>query len=457
MTSGNILKDSNGASVNTADLYEKTGLVIIINAEQSKKFYSFKELGINKQYSYRQPFDWEKEKNGELREEYKKKFIEETPSTKENIYLVESKSYQYILKKEDKSSIAQLILTQIEKQYSTPIFKKEKNKKTILFNLKSPIKNFIGRTLVLEKLHKLLTPENAAAITPNLSNLSIKNSVPQVGDLVQNYPSEQLVISGLGGIGKTQLALRYAELYTAHYDNNVLWINAETKQNLFQSFFKLAKKLEFYTKNDYNKEKDLEEITEEVYNYFSDRKSLFILDNVENYRLIEPYLPKSILGNKPTVLITSRYSNWENVAQVLTLNVFTDQEAEAFFKQELNIKGITKDREIKELNKLLQGLPLALQQALAYIKLRKNMDPTFSIGDYIELYKEKSENLLSFSFYNYNNDPYINTVFTVWLVTLDKIKAEPIGKEAIILLNIMAYLDPENISSKIFSYLKCNV
>ena len=131
-----------------------------------------------------------------------------------------------------------------------------------------------------------------------------------------------------------------------------------------------------------NQKKSLEEIVDEIYEYFSDRKSFFIFDNVENYRAIETYLPKSMLGNKPTLLITSRYSNWENVASTLSLGIFTEQETEELIQKSLDLAEDTPHERIKELNQLLQGLPLALQQALAYIKLKKNTDVNFSLKLY---------------------------------------------------------------------------
>src|SRR6266702_4903263 len=52
-------------------------------------------------------------------------------------------------------------------------------------------------------------------------------------------PSQTQAISGLGGIGKTQLALEYA--YRARGDYQaVLWTQAETRENLTSSYLTLA-------------------------------------------------------------------------------------------------------------------------------------------------------------------------------------------------------------------------
>ncbi len=136
----------------------------------------------------------------------------------------------------------------------------------------------------------------------------------------------------------------------------------------------------------------------------------------------------------------------------MTLNVFSEQETRELIKKSLDLEGDIPYERINELHKLLQGLPLALQQALAYIKLRRNIDTSFSLYHYIELYKEKNQELLNFDFSHYSNDPYLETVFTTWLITLDKIKADPLGNHAIEILNIMGYLYPDIITSKKFYY-----
>ncbi|MCZ6914941.1 MAG: hypothetical protein O7C59_11250, partial [Rickettsia endosymbiont of Ixodes persulcatus] len=99
----------------------------------------------------------------------------------------------------------------------------------------------------------------------------------------------------------------------------------------------------------------------------------------------------------------------------------------------------------------LQGLPLALQQAIAYIKNKRNIDKGFGIENYIGIFKVKNREVLDFNFRIYNNDPYLKTLYTTWKITLDIInREEEAGKTAIEILNIMSFLFPE-ISIQTFS------
>ncbi|MES2141701.1 MAG: NB-ARC domain-containing protein [Pseudomonadota bacterium] len=448
--SGNTVQDKDGNSINTASLYAKVGL-IVSTEEGVKKFYRIKDQPQSNQYGYRRLFSWETEENGELKRAIKGYYLEEQNFEEETVFQLSSRNYEYSLEEEMYSQEAQSILGKIKTRYSVqPVSSIRQNpvkKDSIFFDLRSPVENFVGRTEILREIHKTLLEGRTTAITASLSSLGLypskDTSIPQSGS--------QTAVSGLGGIGKTQLVLRYAQLHAVDYDNNVLWINAETKNNLVYSFNTLATKLQLETKDRYNHDKPSEEIAQEIYEYFSDRKSLFIFDNVENYKEIQTYLPKLIPGNQPSILITSRYSYWQNVASVISLGVFTEEESMLLIKKELNIMDNTQDEKIKELTVILQGLPLALQQALAYINLQKNINSEFSIRNYIELYKEKTEQLLNFDFSNYINDPYTKTVFTTWQITLEKIQDDKnIGKNALEILNIMAYLCPDKISNSLF-------
>src|SRR5699024_2710603 len=163
----------------------------------------------------------------------------------------------------------------------------------IRYNVKPPVHLFTGRDKELIDLHD-----------------KIQRSSERITVI-----SQIATISGLGGIGKTELARRYIDQHGKDYDNNVIWINAEDKATLVESFGRLARdKLSIRTTNVDGKEKDMESIVEEVYRFFAKRKSLFIfdnaeIDNAEKSEELKQFLPiqaSGISDNKPYVLITSR-------------------------------------------------------------------------------------------------------------------------------------------------------
>jgi hypothetical protein len=313
-------------------------------------------------------------------------------------------------------------------------------KEPIWLNMRYPVKTFTGRRSELQRIHKELhktTDEQAEVL-------------------------QVVVIGGLGGIGKSELARKYAYEYRKDYDSNVIWINAETQKDLEESFKRLARELSKGLPEDSKistTEKGIESIIENVYRYFEDVKGLFIFDNAEGYKNISKFLPSS-LNYKPYVLITSRDTKWEigqKVAmEVIKLDVFKKPEALEFVEKFLDINNASQDKEIEELAEELQYFPLALKQAIAYIR-NKNKESKlrdsrrFEISDYLKEYQQHPEKLFKEGVYE-NEDCYTKTIFTTWDVTIEAIKRKECGLEASNVLEIMAYLAPDDIRIKeIFS------
>ncbi|UPA54715.1 NB-ARC domain-containing protein [Wolbachia pipientis] len=311
------------------------------------------------------------------------------------------------------------------------------------FEVRNPVGSFTGRKTELEKLHESI--QESRGVATIISQLAI--------------------ISGLGGVGKTELARKYIEKHSKDYSNNIIWINAETYETMAQSFLKLAKGLLGIPTED----RDIESIVRDIYAFFAKRKSLFVFDNAEEYRSegqdagISQFLPSHFLSsdnNKPSVLITSRNQKWGDI-KPLTLGTFTEPESIDFIRKALGIKDGSQENEIKNLAETLQHFPLALQQAVAYIKERdialKNVGLRFEISDYLKRYKEEAEKLLDFEFPEDSNDSYTETTFITWRITINKIKDNAeYGQQAKEILDIIAYIASDNIPVEMFLGLERN-
>jgi hypothetical protein len=88
---------------------------------------------------------------------------------------------------------------------------------------------------------------------------------------------------------------------------------------------------------------------------------------------------------------------------------------------------------MRQLAKKLQCFPLALQQAVAYIKhtdekLREAFNEKFKIIDYLKSYEEKTKELLNFDFPEDNRNYYFKTTFKTWKITLERIKQNKYGQ-----------------------------
>ncbi|MCA7010368.1 tetratricopeptide repeat protein [Wolbachia endosymbiont of Tribolium confusum] len=305
-------------------------------------------------------------------------------------------------------------------------------KEPIWFDVKRPVSLFTGRKEELIDLHNKIQ-RNSGKVT---------------------VISQITSISGLGGIGKTELARRYIQEYSNDYYNNVIWINAESEVTLIESFTRLAKdKLRIDTKDTNGEEKDIQAIVEEVYEFFSNSKSLFIFDDAEKSNYLNKFLPLHDLlpgGNRPYILITSRNREWERGIEVINLNELKSEEAIEFVKKGLSIEDESQNEKIKALVEKLQHFPLAMQQAIAYIEDQR-VTREFDINDYLNEYEKKTKDLLNYEAFKGIDNDYAKTTFTTWKITTDKIASDrENGKLALRILNIISYLAPDKISREVF-------
>src|SRR5258708_34613539 len=117
-------------------------------------------------------------------------------------------------------------------------------------------------------------------------------------------------ISGLGGIGKTQTALEYAYRYGGEYDA-VCWVRADSTIALVSSFTELAHLLNLSEQD----ERDQNVIVRAVLRWFQlHEKWLLIFDNIEDFLVAEPFLPKAGQGH---IVFTTRARALAGIAQFL--------------------------------------------------------------------------------------------------------------------------------------------
>jgi hypothetical protein len=299
--------------------------------------------------------------------------------------------------------------------------------KPVWFEVEEPVGSFTGRKEELENLHNMLT------VKSQTTNATVINQAS--------------TISGLGGIGKSELARVYARDYRDYYKGNAIWIDAETDKSLLNSLVQLAKEhIRGYNDKVHRYPKAILEL---LFKHFSRIPCLLILDNVEGEDILK-LLPRTLHPNdrKPTILITSRCTVWNHGVTVLPLGVLTETEAIAFIKKRLKEARVSDFSDIKQLVAELQYLPLALQQAAAYIKavLKEFPNP---IREYLHVFKSENEpkKLLQFKDGLRENE---KTSLITWTVTMNRIKTFEFGKLAIRIMNLISYFEPDSIPIEIF-------
>ena len=270
------------------------------------------------------------------------------------------------------------------------------------WNLRQPVNNFHGRKEILQ---------------------SLKNHLHQ--------PSV-VVLTGMGGVGKTQIAAMFAKSNQNEF-TKICWINGS---NLCKS---LAEILFSFFQN-LPKDPSIEMLSHMIIRMLCGNEGnvLFVLDDVTNAAREEVNAFKRITQDHLSLLVTSQTSDWESSAVIsIKVSCFEEKEAIKFLQNQL--KSTSKD--INLLAARLHLFPLALQQAVCYIKKFK-----LPVSKYIEQFEACRQSILNVKIDSFTE--YDKTLLTVWDMAFDKIKKE--SNNALLVLGMMAYMDNRFINQKTF-------
>jgi len=245
-----------------------------------------------------------------------------------------------------------------------------------------------------------------------------------------------VAMSGLGGVGKTELAKHYVYHAKKNYTSR-LWFNANTRERLEAEYRALAQELNFHI----DEKTSNENIKKKLHTFLAEHPGwLMVVDNADDMEQIQPLLPPQ--GGD--ILITSRQSHWKG--EVITIDVLEEGEAIAFYKKLSNRED--DEESIKALVKELGYLPLAIAQAAAYVE----HSGSISAKEYLSLFNDCRVDLLA------NNDLPASdeeegarlTITTTWSLSLKAIERKYNSTDeargyARTLLTACAYLDSLNI------------
>jgi tetratricopeptide (TPR) repeat protein len=259
--------------------------------------------------------------------------------------------------------------------------------------------NFTGRADLLEAIEKALASGQRAALTQ--------------------------VMAGLGGVGKTQLAVEYAYRHTADYDM-VWWVRAEQDATLAADYAGLATRLNLPEKD----VADQNDVVRAVRSWLGRNSGwLLIFDNAAEATFIREYLPQGECGH---TLVTSRDPNWGGTAPLVPIKVMQRTESVEFLCKRT---GLAEGPAAGELAKELGDLPLALEQAGAYIEEKAR-----SFAEYFELFRVHHQEILE---RGKPTTDYPATVATTWLISFEAAKRD--SNVAADVLSLLAHFAPDDI------------
>ncbi|AFB28344.1 NB-ARC domain-containing protein [Rickettsia rickettsii] len=198
-----------------------------------------------------------------------------------------------------------------------------------------------------------------------------------------------VTISAFAGAGKTTLAIKYGDRQTQAKKKIVRFINVDSADKVLEAYRQLVKEFTIYV-IDEKEENIIRLVHERIANLNS--AILFIFDNVEDHKDIEPYLNSiiNILNDKAQVIITTKNNNLsDDIENIILVESFSKKEAILYLKKSLknrlNKKDI--DKLVEDFGSNDAASAYRLSKAVAYLKANKLL----KVNDYINYFKNSKD------------------------------------------------------------------
>ena len=258
----------------------------------------------------------------------------------------------------------------------------------------------------------------------------------------------QFALCGLGGLGKTEIALEFALQHRGEYDA-IFWVRADAVAKLDECYNDISIKLGLQDPSEkqshvvgretlkrwLSNPKKGATITDDAFNSSTSSAEadwLIIFDNADDPYLLTDYWPQG----SGSVLITSRdpiaKSLFCTQSSGLDLNPLSDEDGAYLLRSLTEMNDEEPDDVARQISHALGGLPLAIVQMASVIR-RQKLDLT----EFLELYQDCTQHP---DFHRKRFDSGIRTyphsISTVWAF-------ERLNSEARTFLELVSFLDPD--------------
>ncbi|MFE7168252.1 FxSxx-COOH system tetratricopeptide repeat protein [Streptomyces sp. NPDC057616] len=269
-----------------------------------------------------------------------------------------------------------------------------------------PLRNtsFVGRTELLRTVEQQLGAQDTAAVLPH-------------------------ALHGMGGVGKSQLALEY--VYRHQQDYKVIcWVPAEREPLILAALAGLAARLRLTPSVAEGSAPAANTAVPAVLEALGAGGQhdnwLLVFDNAENIDVVRRYFPTNGPGK---IIVTSRNRDWERVATPLPVNVFERGESIQLLQKR---SPDLSQEDAGRLAEALGDLPLAVEQAGAWRAVTGML-----VDDYLDLLNERRPEILQLD----PSPDYPVSVAAAWDISLEQIRENSPGARQ--LLDICASMAPE--------------
>ncbi|HEV2371297.1 MAG TPA: FxSxx-COOH system tetratricopeptide repeat protein [Streptosporangiaceae bacterium] len=239
-------------------------------------------------------------------------------------------------------------------------------------------------------------------------------------------------LQGMGGVGKTAVAIEYAHLFRSEYEL-VWWIPADRPALVRSSLAALAGPLGLESATAGGIETAATAVLNALRLGEPVRRWLLVFDNADQPEEINEIIPRG----PGHVLITSRNHRWQSVVDTVSVDVFTRGESTAFLAK--RVRGGISESEAGRLAEELGDLPLALEQAGAL-----QAETGMSVDEYLRLLRQHAPAIMDEG----RSPEYPRSMTAAWRLSVSTLEQQmPLALE---LLRCCAFFGPEPIPRDVF-------